>query len=96
MKVVAGNERKRILSVFVEGSKASQCPLKLITTGQSSPVVGNPLIFGFVFPVVGSFGAGLGLGCSPQTLRNFLTDFLKHRARPNTKRLENTTVSGSQ
>ena len=55
---------------LIERNKASQCPLKFIATGQSPPTFGNPLIFGFAFG-------------SPQALRDFLTGFLKHGARPN-------------
>ena len=68
---------------LIERNKASQCPLKFIATGQSPPTFGNPLIFGFAFRVVRVVGA-VRVGGSPQALRNFLTGFLKHGARPNT------------
>ena len=63
---------------------ASQSPLKFIATGQSPPTFGNPLIFGVAFRVVRIVGAGFRVGASPQALRDFLTGFLKHGARPNT------------
>jgi hypothetical protein len=37
------------------------------------------LALGPVFLVVSCVGAGLSLGGSPQTLRDFFTDLLKHR-----------------
>ena len=40
--------------------------------------------FGFAFRVVRIVGAGFRVGASPQALRDFLTGFLKHGARPNT------------
>jgi hypothetical protein len=46
----------------------------------SSPAAGHPPIFDFVFRVVSNFGTGISLGCSPQTLCNLFTDFLKHSA----------------
>ena len=58
--------------------------LKFIATGQSRPTFGNPLIFGFAFRVVRIVGASFRVGGSPQALRDFLTGFLKHGARPNT------------
>src|SRR5262245_10237006 len=50
--------------------------------GQSQPAFGNPLIFGFAFRVVRIVGAGFLVGGSSQALRDFLTGFLKHGARP--------------
>jgi hypothetical protein len=47
--------------------------------GQFSPSVGNQLKDGFAFRVVPRFGASLRLCRSPQTLRDLLTSFLKHR-----------------
>ena len=38
------------------------------------------LHFDFVFGIVSNCGAGVGLGRSPQTLRNLFADFLKHYA----------------
>jgi hypothetical protein len=42
------------------------------------------LIFGFACRVVRIVGAGFRVGGSPQALRDVLTGFLKHGARPNT------------
>ena len=42
------------------------------------------MIFGVAFRVVRIVGAGFRVGASPQALRDFLTGFLKHGARPNT------------
>jgi hypothetical protein len=84
-----GEWKEALFLLSLNEIKRPNAPLKFIATGQSPPTFGNPLIFGFAFRVVRIVGAGFRVGGSPQALRDFLTGFLKHGARPNTLAVNN-------